>query len=147
MSDRVVEVKSTPACILALAGAIGVGVMLGGLWLAPQPASATPAYASQTGLACGRCHVSAAGGGPRTAFGNAFAANGHKVPGAKGKQESGAKPKGAKPSEPAPAAVTVDTAAPPGCGYYSALCNPTYGYQPQFGYSNALMFRIYPQGR
>ena len=48
--------------------------------LAPRTASALPAYAQQTGLACGRCHVNPAGGGPNTAFGKAFAANGHKVP-------------------------------------------------------------------
>ncbi len=46
-------------------------------------ANATPAYAQQTGLACGRCHTNPSGGGPRTAFGNAFAKNGHKVPGKK----------------------------------------------------------------
>ncbi len=46
----------------------------------PRHAAATPAYAQQTGLPCGRCHTNPAGGGPRTAFGNAFAANGHKLP-------------------------------------------------------------------
>ena len=51
--------------------------------LFPGKANATPAYAQQTGLPCGRCHTNPAGGGPRTAFGNAFAANGHKVPGKK----------------------------------------------------------------
>jgi hypothetical protein len=48
--------------------------------VAPRPAGALPAYAAQTQLPCGRCHVNAAGGGPRNAFGNAFAANGHKLP-------------------------------------------------------------------
>jgi hypothetical protein len=46
----------------------------------PDPADALPSYAQQTKLACGRCHVSAAGGGALTGFGKAFAANGHKVP-------------------------------------------------------------------
>jgi hypothetical protein len=45
------------------------------------PARALPLYAEQTGLPCGRCHVDPAGGGPRTAFGNTFAANGHRLPG------------------------------------------------------------------
>lgn len=47
--------------------------------LSPRQTQATPAYAAQTGLACGRCHVNAAGGGPNTAFGKAFAANDHKL--------------------------------------------------------------------
>jgi hypothetical protein len=46
----------------------------------PQPANATASYAQQTGLACGRCHSNPAGGGSLTAFGKAFAANGHKLP-------------------------------------------------------------------
>ncbi len=45
-----------------------------------RPATATPVYAQQTGLPCGRCHVNPSGGGPNTAFGKAFAANGHKLP-------------------------------------------------------------------
>ena len=68
----------------ALCAAIGVGaaILAGGTitLLAPNTAQATPAYASKTGLACGKCHVNPAGGGPNTAFGKAFAANGHKVP-------------------------------------------------------------------
>jgi hypothetical protein len=67
----------------ALCAAIGVGaaILAGGtITLVAPPAQATPAYASQTGLACGKCHVNPAGGGANTAFGKAFAANGHKVP-------------------------------------------------------------------
>ncbi len=60
-----------------IAGAVLFGAVLG---FVPQRASATPQYASQTGLSCGRCHVNPAGGGPRNAFGKAFAANGHKLP-------------------------------------------------------------------
>jgi hypothetical protein len=78
---------------------IAVGTIVGGVWLAPQPAGATPAYASQTGLSCGRCHVSKAGGGALTGFGKSFAANGHKVPAKKGKSSSAA-----------PAETTVVTA-------------------------------------
>jgi hypothetical protein len=48
--------------------------------LSPRQAQALPAYAAQTGLPCGKCHENPAGGGPRNAFGQAFAANGHKVP-------------------------------------------------------------------
>ena len=50
---------------------------------APKPAAALPAYAAQTGLPCGKCHKNPAGGGARTGFGDAFAANGHKLPGKK----------------------------------------------------------------
>lgn len=134
--------KQLPASGFAIAAAMGAAVVLGGCWLAPQPANATSAYASQTGFACGRCHVSPAGGGPRTAFGKAFAANGHKVPAAKGKPQSGA-----KSSRAAPATVTTETiVATPSCGYYSLLCNPRYGSVPEFGYSDALTFKLYPQG-
>jgi mono/diheme cytochrome c family protein len=57
---------------LAVGGAIAVAV--------PKPAVALPAYAAQTGKACGACHQNPDGGGPRNAFGEAFAANGHKLP-------------------------------------------------------------------
>ena len=57
---------------------LGVAAMV----LVPA-ASALPQYAAQTGLACGKCHVNPAGGGTRTAFGAAFAANGHKLPATK----------------------------------------------------------------
>lgn len=52
-------------------------------FLIPQSVEALPIYARQTGLACGKCHVNPEGGGPRTAFGRAFAANGHRLPGTK----------------------------------------------------------------
>lgn len=48
---------------------------------ATSPALARPFYAQQTGLPCGQCHVNPEGGGPRNAFGLAFAANGHRLPG------------------------------------------------------------------
>jgi hypothetical protein len=61
--------------------AAGVAVIIGAIIVAsPKPAAATPAYATQTKLACGRCHVKPAGGEPLTDFGKAFAANGHKLP-------------------------------------------------------------------
>jgi hypothetical protein len=48
------------------------------LTVASAPAQATPAYAAQEKKACGYCHVSPAGGGPRNAAGKKFEANGHK---------------------------------------------------------------------
>ena len=45
-----------------------------------RPANATAAFATQTGKACGECHQNAAGGGKLTPFGEAFKANGNKLP-------------------------------------------------------------------
>lgn len=66
----------------ALCSATGIAILVSGLIIVavPKPATATPAYAAQTKLACGRCHASPAGGGSLTSFGKGFAANGHKVP-------------------------------------------------------------------
>lgn len=65
--------------------AVGIAVAalaVGGVLtaLAPKPAAALPTYAAETKKPCGACHVNPAGGGPRNAFGDAFAANGHKLP-------------------------------------------------------------------
>jgi mono/diheme cytochrome c family protein len=69
-----------------LAAVAAVAVIGGALVVsAPQSAEATPAYSAQTGKACGACHQNPAGGGARNAYGNAFAANGHKLPGKKSK--------------------------------------------------------------
>jgi hypothetical protein len=62
----------------AVVAALAVGAVL--TIAAPKPAAALPAYAAATGKACGACHQNPAGGGPRNAFGEAFAANGHKLP-------------------------------------------------------------------
>ncbi len=131
--------RPIPGFIFGMAAAAALGILTGAIWLAPAPAEATPAYASQTGLACGRCHVNPAGGGPRNAFDNAFAKNGHKLPG-----KAAPKAKG-KSGAAAPAVVTTEVVATGvRCGYYSRVCNPHYGFQPEFGYSDALMFRINP---
>lgn len=70
---------------LKVLGAVVAALAVGGaLTLAtPKPAAALPAYAAATGKACGACHTNPAGGGARNAFGEAFAANGHKLPGKK----------------------------------------------------------------
>jgi mono/diheme cytochrome c family protein len=67
---------------LRVLGALAVATVIGGaLTIAvPKSAQALPAYAQQTGKACGACHQNPAGGGARNAYGDAFAANGHKVP-------------------------------------------------------------------
>jgi mono/diheme cytochrome c family protein len=65
----------------AVVAALAIGAAL--TIVAPKSADALPAYAASTGKACGACHQNPAGGGPRNAFGEAFAANGHKLPGKK----------------------------------------------------------------
>jgi len=81
MTDRKQEPRPIPALAYALAVASAAGFIVAvAAFATPYPADALPSYAQQTKLACGRCHVSAAGGGALTGFGKAFAANGHKVP-------------------------------------------------------------------
>jgi hypothetical protein len=54
---------------------------VGAIWLAAaQPAIATQQFATQTGEACGQCHVNPKGAGPLTPAGQAFKANGNKAP-------------------------------------------------------------------
>ena len=74
MFNRRVEYAAGFAALAAGLAAIAA------LSITPRAANATSTYASQTGLACGRCHVNPGGGGPNTSFGKAFAANGHKLP-------------------------------------------------------------------
>ena len=70
------------SAVLYSATGIGAAVLVSGVIIvaAAKPATATPAYAAQTKLACGRCHASPAGGGSLSNFGKDFAANGHKLP-------------------------------------------------------------------
>jgi mono/diheme cytochrome c family protein len=57
----------------AIATAVAAVAMFGAaLTFASQRAAATPAYAQQTGKACGSCHVSKSGGGALTSGGKAF---------------------------------------------------------------------------
>ncbi len=126
--------------VVGVPAAAAAAVVIGGLWIMPNSADATPAYASQTGLACGRCHVNPAGGGPRTAFGKAFAANGHKLPG-----KGGAKQKKSEAGSTTVVTTETQVIAPANCSFYSRVCNPRYGYEPVYGYSNSLMFMKFPQ--
>lgn len=45
-----------------------------------RPAVATPQFAADTGKSCGDCHTNPKGGGPLTALGEKFKANGNKLP-------------------------------------------------------------------
>ena len=135
-----VKPSAGPVYALAATGAVALIVGMAAVVI-PRPADALPSYAQQTGMACGRCHVSPAGGGPRTAFGNAFAANGHKVPAKPAKSGAGA-------ATPAPGSTAAPAESGPvitgGGGYYSSTANPRFGYVPELGYSNSVFFRIYP---
>jgi hypothetical protein len=106
MMDRQQEheqLRSIPLLAFGLIAASSTAFVIGlAVFVTPQPADALPAYAQQTKLACGRCHVSAAGGGALTAFGKAFAANGHKVPS-----------KGAKPGKEVSESTSAPTEAAP----------------------------------
>jgi hypothetical protein len=57
-----------------------VAILFGGALSAvdSRPAGATPKYTADTGLPCGRCHQSPAGGALKP-FGEEFKANGYKV--------------------------------------------------------------------
>jgi hypothetical protein len=71
-----------PVALFWGAASVAAAVLIGAgaITVSPRQAQATPAYAKQTGLPCGRCHVNPAGGGRETAFGKEFAAEGHKWP-------------------------------------------------------------------
>lgn len=63
----------------AIAIAAAISALVSAASLVSPPAQALPAYARRTGLPCGQCHVNPQGGGRRTAFGRAFARNGHRL--------------------------------------------------------------------
>lgn len=117
------SLKPVPRPVYGLAGAAAVALVVGSTaFVTPRPADALPAYAQQTGLACGRCHVNPAGGGARTAFGNAFMANGHKVPSAataSGKPSAAPPPGKKSAGGKAPSSGSV-ASPPPSFGYYGS---------------------------
>jgi hypothetical protein len=66
--------------LVFVCGLATAGLMAGAISLAvSQGANATPAYAQQTGKACGYCHQNPAGGGALKSAGSKFQANGHKL--------------------------------------------------------------------
>ena len=85
------------AAALAIAGAVA--------FAASKPAGALQAYTEKTGLSCGRCHTSSAGGGALTAFGKEYVANGHKVP---KKEKTAGKKTVAEPAPATPAITEVE---------------------------------------
>jgi hypothetical protein len=81
MNNRDSSSTLIPMKILCGAAGVAAAVLIMGaaVTFSPRSAQALPAYAAQTGLPCGRCHINPAGGGANTAFGKAFGANGHKL--------------------------------------------------------------------
>ena len=64
------QTKQKTVYLYLVAGLAAAVVATGSIMVAgSKPAKATPAYAAQTGNACGKCHVSAGGGGKLTSFG------------------------------------------------------------------------------
>jgi hypothetical protein len=57
--------------------ALIVSASLAPLLFLPAPGRSTPLYSARTGLACANCHFDPNGGGPRNAFGFAYAKNRH----------------------------------------------------------------------
>ncbi len=109
MAYREHEAELKPIAGVAYGLAAAAALILGlAVFALPRPADALPTYAKQTGRSCGSCHVSAAGGGPRNAFGKAFAANGHKLPGGSKAAKSGGG--AAEPAPSAAPAVVLDRA-------------------------------------
>jgi hypothetical protein len=62
---------------LRLVPVLIVSASLAPLLMLPAPGRSTPLYATRMGLACANCHFDPNGGGPRNAFGFAFAKNRH----------------------------------------------------------------------
>ncbi len=82
MHNRENSIAVIPAGIFWGAAGVAAAVLIVGaaITVSPRQAQATPAYTAKTKLPCGRCHVNPKGGGPITAFGKEFAAEGHKWP-------------------------------------------------------------------
>jgi mono/diheme cytochrome c family protein len=64
---------ATGAAVALIVGASGALVF-------SAPASATAAFAKETGKSCGDCHTNPKGGGALTSLGTEFKANGNKMP-------------------------------------------------------------------
>jgi hypothetical protein len=67
----------TKTIIIAGSGALAAVVLLAGLAVAPQSATALPTYSQKEHVDCEYCHVNPAGGGVLNAIGKQYEANGH----------------------------------------------------------------------
>ena len=75
---KILKTSSNVTATVVLSAA-AIGVALATATFAPREAAAKPEFAQQTGLPCGQCHASPAGGGALKPFGQKFKANGNKV--------------------------------------------------------------------
>ena len=66
----------TKTIIIAGSGALAAAVLLVGLAIVPQSATALPTYAQREHLDCETCHMNPAGGGVLNANGKQYEANG-----------------------------------------------------------------------
>jgi hypothetical protein len=74
------NIKLNAGLVLTCAAVALVAIGVTSLLLVPQPAAATAQFATDTGKSCADCHTNPKGGGPLTALGTAFKANGNKMP-------------------------------------------------------------------
>jgi cytochrome c5 len=74
--------KINPKMTFVLACGAAAAALIAGAasLLVSLPAAATAQFAKDTGKSCGDCHTNPQGGGPLTPFGEAFKANGNKLP-------------------------------------------------------------------
>jgi hypothetical protein len=71
---------NTQKTVVVICGAAAAILLANALSLtASRPAKASPAFAQQTGKACGYCHANPAGGGKLKPAGEKFKANGNKL--------------------------------------------------------------------
>jgi hypothetical protein len=70
-AKNVIALVCGTAAAILIAGAMSLTLS--------HSAKATPAYAQQTGKACGFCHANPAGGGKLKPAGEKFKENGHKL--------------------------------------------------------------------
>jgi hypothetical protein len=74
------QVKSNKGFALVCRTAAAVTVAVVASLFVFQPAAATAQFVADTGKYCGDCRTNPQGGGPLTAFGEKFKANGNKLP-------------------------------------------------------------------
>ena len=79
MEKTIMQVQAKTIVALVCGTAAAVFIATAFTVVGSQPAKALPAYAQQTGKACGFCHVSPGGGGALKDAGKKFQANGHKL--------------------------------------------------------------------
>jgi len=73
---KIAKLTFVLACSTAATALIGGAASL----LVSQPAGATVQFAKDTGKSCADCHTNPKGGGALTPMGEAFKANGNKLP-------------------------------------------------------------------